>query len=86
MRGSEESEDVHIGPTSRIFVGVGWRTGRGSHSQSASRVEELEESVWSVVRQEREREDQGEVYRTVVRPALMHGAETWALKKAQETN
>ena len=26
----------------------------------------------------------GKVYRTVVRPALMHGAETWALKKAQE--
>ena len=27
----------------------------------------------------------GKVYRTVVRPALMYGAETWALKKAQET-
>ena len=26
----------------------------------------------------------GKVYRTVVRPALMYGAETWALKKAQE--
>ena len=26
----------------------------------------------------------GMVYRTVVRPALMYGAETWALKKAQE--
>ena len=26
----------------------------------------------------------GKVYRTVVRPALMHGAETWALKTAQE--
>ena len=26
----------------------------------------------------------GKVYRTVVRSALMHGAETWALKKAQE--
>ena len=25
----------------------------------------------------------GKVYRTVVRPALMYGAETWALKKAQ---
>ena len=30
-------------------------------TQSAKRVEELEESVWSVVRQENEREDQGEV-------------------------
>ena len=27
----------------------------------------------------------GKVYRTVVRPALMYGAETWALKKAQES-
>ena len=26
----------------------------------------------------------GKVYRTVVRPALMYGAETWALKKAHE--
>ena len=26
----------------------------------------------------------GKVYRTVVRPALMYGAETWTLKKAQE--
>ena len=26
----------------------------------------------------------GNVYRTVVRPALMYGAETWALEKAQE--
>ena len=27
---------------------------------------------------------QGEVYKTVVRPAMMYGAETWAVKKAQE--
>ena len=26
----------------------------------------------------------GTVYRTVVRPALMYGAETWALQKAQQ--
>ena len=26
----------------------------------------------------------GKVYRTVVRPALMYGAKTWAFKKAQE--
>ena len=26
----------------------------------------------------------GKVYRTVVKPALMYGAKTWALKKAQE--
>ena len=47
-------------------------------------MEELEESVWSVVRQENEREDQGEGVQNRVRPALMFGAETWALKNAQE--
>ena len=26
----------------------------------------------------------GKVYRTVIIPALMYGAETWALEKAQE--
>ena len=31
-----------------------------SRPPSAERVEELEESVWSVVRQENEREDQGQ--------------------------
>ena len=41
-------------------VGGGWRTVCGSHPQSAERVEELEESLWSVVRQENEREEQGE--------------------------
>ena len=28
--------------------------------------------------------DKGKVYKTVVRPAMMYGAETWAVKKAQE--
>ena len=26
----------------------------------------------------------GKIYKTVVRPAMMYGAETWAVKKAQE--
>ena len=26
----------------------------------------------------------GQVYKTVVRPAMMYGAETWAVKNAQE--
>ena len=39
--------DIHI---PGIDVGRGWRTGCGSHPPSAERVEELEESVWSVVR------------------------------------
>ena len=47
-------------------------------------MEELEESVWSVVRQETECEDQGKAYRTVVRPALLYGADTSALKNSQE--
>ena len=41
-------------------VDGGWRTVCGSHPQSAERVEELEESLWSVVQQENEREEQGE--------------------------
>ena len=53
----KESEDIH---TPRIDVGGGLRTGWGSHPLSAERVEELEESVWGVVRQENEREDQRE--------------------------
>ena len=56
-RDSKESEDIHI---PGIDVGGGWRTGCGSDPPSTERVEELEESVWSVVRQENEREDQGE--------------------------
>ena len=60
-------------------------TGCGSHPQSAERVEELDESVWSVLRQENEREDHWEGVQnsgktsTDVRSRL-----TWALKKAQE--
>ena len=42
----KESEDIHI---PGIDVGGGWRTGCGSHPPSAEWVEELEESVWSVV-------------------------------------
>ena len=26
----------------------------------------------------------GKVYKTIVRPAMMYGAETWAVNKAQE--
>ena len=56
-RDCKESEDIYI---PLIDVGGGWITGCGSHPPSAKRVEELEESVWSVVRQENERKDQGE--------------------------
>ena len=47
-------------------------------------MEEQEESVWSVVRQKMNVKINRKMYRTVVRPALMYGAETWALKKGQE--
>ena len=40
-------ENIHI---PGIDVVGGWRTGCGSHPPSAERVEDLEESVWSVVR------------------------------------
>ena len=53
----ETSEDIHI---PGIDIGGGWRSGCGSHPLSAERVEELEESFWSVVRQKNAREDQGE--------------------------
>ena len=43
---NKESDDIHI---PGIDVGGGWRTGCGSHPQSAERVKRLEESVWSVV-------------------------------------
>ena len=36
------------------------------------------------MRQKNEREDQGDVYRTVVRPALMYRAGTLVLNTAQE--
>ena len=56
-RDSKVSEYFHI---PGIDVGGGWRTGCGSHPPSAVRVEELEESAWSILRQDNEREDQGE--------------------------
>ena len=56
-RGIKESEYIHL---HGIDVGERWKTGCGSHPQSSELVEELEESVYSVVRQGNEREDQGE--------------------------
>ena len=47
-------------------------------------MEELEESVSSVVRQKHEREDPGEDVEDSDRTALVYRAETWAKKKAQE--
>ena len=47
-------------------------------------MEKLEEVIGDSVRPKNKFEIQGEVYKTVVRPAMMYGAETWAVKKAQE--
>ena len=38
--------------------------------------------IFSVVRQRNKREDEGNIYRTVVRPTMVYEAETRALKKA----
>ena len=56
QRSSKGNEDIHI---LVIYVIGGWRTGCGSHPHNADRVEQLEESVRSAVRQEYECEDQG---------------------------
>ena len=47
-------------------------------------MEKLEEGIGDSVRTKSKVESQGEVYKTVVRSAMMYGAETWAVKKAQE--
>ena len=47
-------------------------------------VEEREESVWSVVRQENEREDQGEGVQNSGNTGTGVRNKTWALKKTQE--
>ena len=47
-------------------------------------MENLEERIGDSVRPKNKFESQGEVYKTAVRPAMMYGAETWAVKKAQE--
>ena len=48
-------------------------------------MEQLEEGIGDPVRPKNKFESQGKVYKTVVRPAMMYGAETSAVKKAQET-
>ena len=52
-------------------------------TQSESSMEKLEETQW---RRDRRMpvKLKGNVYKTVVRPALLYGAETWATTKGQE--
>ena len=48
-------------------------------------MEKLEEGIGDSVRPKNKFESQGEsIQETVVRPAMMYGAQTWAVKKAQE--
>ena len=44
----------------------------------------LEEGIEDSVRPKNKLRVKGKVYKTVVRQAMMYGAETWAVKKAQE--
>ena len=45
-------------------------------------MEKLEEDIGDSVRPKNNLRVNGKVYKTVVRPAMMYGAETWAVKKA----
>ena len=47
-------------------------------------MEQPEEGIRDYVRPKNTFESRGEVYKTIVRPAMMYGTETWAVKKAQE--
>ena len=63
------------------------RLGCGDDAMNTIRMETLEEgrpivgSMWP----KNKLESQGEVYKTVVRPAMMYGAETRAVKKTHDT-
>ena len=72
-RESKESEDIHMSTLAEDGE-------LDAEVTSAERVEELEESVWRVVRQENEREDQG----GGVQNSGKTSTDAWALKKAQE--
>ena len=47
-------------------------------------MDELKEGIGDSVRPKNKIDSQGKVYKTVVRTAMMYGAEIWAVKKAQE--
>ena len=47
-------------------------------------MEKLEEGIGNSVRPKNTFESQGKIYKTVVRPAMMYSADTWAVNKAQE--
>ena len=45
-------------------------------------MDKQEEGIRDSVRPKNKFESQGEVYKTVVGPAMMYGTNTWAVKKA----
>ena len=82
---SKQDADIHLqGETVKRVKTFTYLGSTLAEDGELDAVEELEESVWSVVDRRMNVKIKGKVYRTVVRPALMYGAETWALKKAQE--
>ena len=46
-------------------------------------MEKLEGCVWCSMRQKDQCKSKRKVYKTVMRPAMMYGGETWPIKKAQ---
>ena len=68
---------------SRLDNSREWRQGCGDDAYNTIRMEKLEECIGSDVCPKNKLEGQGEVYETVIRPGLMHVADTWAVKKAQ---
>ena len=70
--------------TCGIDVGGGWRTGCGSTHRVQSGWNNWKRVSGVLCDKRINGKIKGKVYRTVVRPALTYGADTWALKKAQE--
>ena len=69
----------------RNEYGRGRWYGNWDHTSGGSRLEKMEEMQRSTVRQEdMPVKLKGKVYKTVIRPAMVYGAETWATTKRQE--
>ena len=65
-------------------IGREWRLGCGGDAYNTIRMQKLEEGIGDSVWPNNKFDSQGEVYKTVVRPAMIYGADTWAVKKAHE--
>ena len=78
--------EVHEGHiiSSIIKFGGCRRHGNIDHAGSKGSVHELEGTQWSIVRKKNRNRTELKVYRTVVRQAMMCGAETWTTTKELE--